>query len=89
MRDVDKGDAVVGRVLSGPCASGHGGQVTIEENSHDPKADFGPELFSKRKGPPLRSHASPTARLDGISDRIHHVVEGKTVDRHSECWGND
>ena len=62
MRDVDKGDTVVGRVLSGPCASGHGGQVTGGEISHDPKACFGPELFSRRMGKVSRSHASPTAR---------------------------
>jgi len=27
MKEVDKEDTVVGRVLSGPCASGHRGQV--------------------------------------------------------------
>lgn len=45
---------MVRRVLNGPCAGGHEGQVISEDNSHGPNSRFvlGP---SKREGPTLKS----------------------------------
>ena len=40
MRGLDEDSSVVGRVLNGPCASGHGGQVISRENSHGSKRDL-------------------------------------------------
>ena len=87
MKEVDKWDVVVGRVLSGPCASGHGGQVISKENSHDPKACFGPELFSKRRGPTIGLPTRHLPRIFCIGDRIRGIVGEETGDRR--CWGDD
>jgi len=57
---MDKESTVVRRVLNGPCAGGHGGQVISEANSHGPKARFKSWEFPKRNGPFQSSHASPT-----------------------------
>ena len=38
MKGTDKENAMVKRVLNGPCTGGHGGQVISEEISHGPKA---------------------------------------------------
>jgi len=42
MREVDKGNGVLRRVLNGPCTGGHGGQVISKKSSHGdgPKARF-------------------------------------------------
>ena len=52
---VDKENAMVRRVLNGPCTSGRGGQVISEESSHGPKVRFGFGVVPKRKGPPQSS----------------------------------
>ena len=38
MREVDKGNSVLRRVLNGPCTSGHGGQVISKEGPRDPES---------------------------------------------------
>ena len=87
MKEVDKGDVVVGRVSSGPCASGHGGQVISRENSHGPKAYIGPELFSKCRGPTIVLPRVPRHAFVCISDQIRGAVGGEVGDR--QCGDND
>ena len=40
MKGVDEESAVAKRVLNGPCAGGHGGQVISEDDSQGPKPDL-------------------------------------------------
>ena len=65
MSGVKEGNVTVGRVLSGPCAGGHGGQVISEQIPMVQECDLN-WVFSKRKDPQSNPHAPPTVFLPAL-----------------------
>ena len=78
---------LVRRVLNGPCAGGHGGQVISKENSHSPKARFELLGFSKRKRSTYELFWVIYRESACIYNRIRNTATPEAEDYHSQRLG--
>ena len=78
---------LVRRVLNGPCAGGHGGQVIGKENSQGPKARFVLLRFSKRKRSTYKLFWVIYRVSACIYNRIRDAVAPEAEDYHSQRLG--